>query len=115
MYARVLKSVSLALVVASAALLPVALVAQVVPAAKGAPPADPASKWDIFVGYSYNKPWDTVYPIQLYGGTAAFSFRPEYRGMTESVSYFFNHNWGLQFESGQHDLWTNTGPNPATT
>jgi hypothetical protein len=115
MYARVFKSLSLVLVLAFAALAPVALAAQVVPAAKGAPAADPASKWDIFVGYSYMAPFDTVYPIQIYGGTAKFNFRPEYRGMDESVSYFFSHNWGLQFESGQHDLWTNTGPNPLTT
>jgi hypothetical protein len=115
MYARVLKSVSLVLVLAFAALAPIALFAQAVPAAKGAPPADPASKWDIFVGYSYMWPHDTVYPIQLYGGTAKYNFRSEYRGMTESVSYFFNHNWGLQFESGQHDLWTNSGPNIDTS
>jgi hypothetical protein len=115
MYARVFKSVGLILVTATAALMPVCLGAQVVPAAKGAPVADPASKWDIFVGYSYMRPYDTVNPIQLYGGTAQFSFRPEYRGMSESVSYFFSHNWGVQIESGQHDLWTNTGPNPLTT
>jgi hypothetical protein len=105
MFARVLKSVALVLVVAIVALTPVALVAQKASA------GDPASRWDIFIGYSFMKPYETVYPIQPAGGTAAFSFKPEIRGLSESVSYFFNHNVGLQFESGQHDLFTDTDPN----
>ena len=109
MYARFFKSVCLVLVLGFAALVPVSLVAQVVPAAKGTPAETPPSKWDIFVGYSYVSPRDTVYPIQLYGGTAPFSFKPESRGLTESVAYFFNRNVGVQVESGQHDLFTDTG------
>jgi hypothetical protein len=109
MYARFFKSVSLVLVLAIAGLVPVAVAAQVNPAAKGAPAGDPASRWDIFVGYSYFSPHDTVYPIQLYGGTAPFNFKAESRGLTESVTYWFNHNVGVQVESGQHDLFTDTG------
>jgi hypothetical protein len=109
MYARVFKSVSLVLGLAFAALAPVALSAQVAPAAKGTPGGDPASRWDIFVGYSYFSPHDTVTPIQLYGGTQTFNFEAESRGLTESVAYYFSHNVGVQVESGQHDLFTNTG------
>ena len=83
MYARVFKSVSLVLGLAFAALAPVALSAQVAPAAKGTPGGDPASRWDIFVGYSYFSPHDTVTPIQLYGGTQTFNFEAESRGLTE--------------------------------
>ncbi|MGD0858462.1 MAG: hypothetical protein ABR912_04000 [Terracidiphilus sp.] len=53
MYARVKKSVSRVVVLAVAALMPVALVAQVAPSGKGSPSQNDAPKWDIFVGYSF--------------------------------------------------------------
>jgi hypothetical protein len=110
MHARVFKFAYLVLVMAFAVLVPVALVAQVAPAGRGAPAENPPSKWDIFVGYSYFSPHDTVYPIQIYGGIAPFSFKPESKGLTESVAYFFTRNVGVQLESGEHDLFTDTGP-----
>jgi hypothetical protein len=37
------------------------------------------------------------------------SFKIEKTGMIESESYFFNRNVGIQVETAQHDLFTNTG------
>jgi hypothetical protein len=50
-----------------------------------------------------------VYPLQINGTTPAYSFKSDTRGLSESVSYFFNHNVGVQVESGQHDLFKDTG------
>jgi hypothetical protein len=76
--------------------------------AKGNPNA-PAPKWDIFVGYSILDPFGTFYPIQPDGTVLPVSFKIEKTGMLESASYFFKRNVGVSVESGQHDLFTNTG------
>ena len=109
MHTRVTKSVSRVVVLAVAALMPVALAAQVTPSAKGSPPQNDAPKWDIFVGYSFFAPYDTVHALQLNGEILPFNFEVEKKGLTESVSYFYSRHWGIQVESGQHDLFTNTG------
>jgi len=109
MYARVTKSVSRVVVLAVAALMPVALVAQVTPSAKGSPSQNDAPKWDIFVGYSFFAPYETVHALQINGEILPFNFEVEKKGLTESVSYFYSRHWGIQVESGQHDLFTNTG------
>jgi len=109
MYARVTKSVSRVLVLAVAALMPVSLFAQVTAAAKGSPPDSFAPKWDIFIGYSFFAPYDTVQALQPNGQILPFNFEVEKKGLTESVTYFYSRHWGIQVESGQHDLFTNTG------
>jgi hypothetical protein len=110
MYAQVSKSVSRILVLAVAALMPVALAAQdsAKPAAK-TPSDDYASKWDIFLGYSYLAPSTTVNTLQDDGTTTlATKYKASEQGITESVAYYFNRYAGLQFEAGQHDLWVNS-------
>jgi hypothetical protein len=91
------------------ACLPCSLFAQV-SASQGKGNANaPAPKWDIFVGYSMLDPRGTFYPIQPDGSVLPVSFKLEKTGMIESTSYFFNRNVGIQVESAQHDLFTNTG------
>ena len=109
MHARVAKSVSRVLVLAVAALMPVAVFAQVSPAVKGLQPDTPAPKWDIFIGYSFFAPYETVHALQPTGEILPFNFEVEKKGLTESVTYFYSRHWGIQVESGQHDLFTNTG------
>jgi len=109
MFARVTKLLSRVLVLGVASLMPVALSAQATPAAKGAPPEPRAPKWDIFVGYSFFAPYDTVHVLQIDREVLPFNFNPEKRGLTESLSYFYSRHWGIQVESGQHDLFTNSG------
>ena len=109
MYSRVAKSVSRVLVLGVASLMTVALSAQVTPAGKGAPPVAPAPKWDIFIGYSFFAPYETVHALQPNGEILPFNFEVEKKGLTESLSYFYSRHWGIQVESGQHDLFTNTG------
>jgi hypothetical protein len=109
MFARVSKSVCRGLVLAVAALAPAALSAQVTPTASGTPPIYPAPKWDIFIGYSFFAPYDTVHALQPNGEILPFDFEVEKKGLTESVAYFYSRHWGIQVESGQHDLFTDTG------
>jgi hypothetical protein len=91
------------------ACLPCSLFAQV-SASQGKGNANaPAPKWDIFVGYSMLDPGGTFHPIQPDGSVLPVSFKLEKTGMIESASYFFNRNVGIQVESAQHDLFTNTG------
>jgi hypothetical protein len=112
MYARVLKSVSLVLALAFAASASLALSAQDSgkPAAK-AYSDDSASRWDIFGGYSYFAPQDTVTVGQAttVPSTGTFDFKAESRGTTESVNYFFTKHIGVEFESGQDDGYKDTG------
>ena len=74
-----------------------------------APQGESAPKWDIFVGYAYMLPEGTFYPIQQDGSILAISYKSEKVGLVESLTYYFHKNLGLQFDSGQHDLFVNTG------
>jgi hypothetical protein len=97
------------LVLAFVACLPCSLFAQV-SASQGQGNANaPAPKWDIFVGYSVLDPKGTFYPIQPDGSVLPVSFKLEKVGMIESAQYFFTRHVGMQVESAQHDLFTNTG------
>jgi hypothetical protein len=105
MVVRVLKITSCYL--ALICVLSTALVAsaQVIPAAKA--PADViASKWDIFVGYSYLSPKATV-PIsaQFCGscGLTSATYSSVNFGQIVSISRFFNRNVGVQAEVGVHE------------
>jgi hypothetical protein len=91
------------------AFLPCSLFAQVT-ASQGKGNANaPAPKWDIFVGYSMLDPKGTFYPIQPDGSVLPVSFKLEKTGIIESAAYYFNRNVGIQVESAQNDLFTNTG------
>jgi len=132
MLSRDLKSVSRLLALACIVSIPLALCAQdaAKPAAK-APAGDPASKWDIFAGYSYLHPSATVtangtYPINdgvhslaagpahdcIYTGPGTFSCNfgsPDNinLGAILSGAYFFNRYVGVQLEGAYHNYDSN--------
>src|ERR1035437_1966384 len=109
MHSHVLKSMSRVLVLATVAFMPVGLAAQdsTKPAPK-ASAADSPSRWDIFVGYSYLAPKDTVDVLQPNGTTLPFSYKSANYGILGSGAYFFNKYVGAQVEVGAHDMWINS-------
>jgi len=75
-----------------------------------APVNDSASKWDIFAGYSFLAPNATVQGYLKSGlgdgpSQNGVSIMTQKLGSTESITRFFNSNFGLKFDSGQHDLY----------
>ncbi len=100
MYVRVLKSVGLGLVLAVVALVPIALTAQAVPTAKGAPADQSLSKWDIFLGYSALIPNGTINSRNA----PAYGYDAIDWGAIASITRYFNRNVGLQFEGDEHIL-----------
>jgi len=112
MYSRVLKSVSLFIALACVVLTPIALGAQEIakPATK-ASAGDTPSKWDLFAGYSFMAPNSTVdgsaagpHFTPQASGTENGTFKTEKIGTAESVARFFNNNFGVEIDSGQHDV-----------
>jgi len=101
MYFRLSKSVSRVLALAFLALMPIALAAQdsAKPVVK-ADAGDSASKWDIFLGYSYLAPRGTV---------KGYSFNSINYGTIASVSRYFNKNVGVQAEGDVHILLPENG------
>ncbi|MFC5864685.1 hypothetical protein ACFPT7_20420 [Acidicapsa dinghuensis] len=88
-------------VAAAACMLPFAALAQDKPAAK--PPADSASRWDIFLGYSYLAPHGTVEALQPNSGqTLPFSYQSVNWGAIGSGAYYFNRYIGAQAEVSVH-------------
>jgi hypothetical protein len=108
-YSQKFRTMSRVLALAFLAALPYSLGAQVVASQGKGNMTAPAPRWDVFVGYSILDPTGTFYPIQPDGTVLPVSFKLEKKGLLESAAYFFNRNIGLQVESGQHDLFTNTG------
>jgi hypothetical protein len=110
MQSHVLKSVCGVAVLAALSAVPVALTAQSSPSAPK--PAvtygDAPSRGDIFVGYSYLAPHDTVESLQRNGTTLPFSYKSNNWGVLGSGAYYFNKYVGLQTEIGAHDLWVNS-------
>jgi outer membrane protein OmpA-like peptidoglycan-associated protein len=111
MYSHLSKCVTGFLALACVALMPLALGAQdsAKPAAKAAA-TDSASRWDIFLGYSYLKPFYTVNGTLRNGTVLGTPIEAEKVGTVESVARYFNENVGWEINSGQHDLYRNTGP-----
>lgn len=101
MQTRVLRFVGRSLALASLAFLPVALVAQAKPAAKG-PSNDQPSRWDIFAGYSYLAPKGTVTTTTPSGAPVSASYDAVNVGGVVSGAYFFNRYVGVQAEFGIH-------------
>jgi outer membrane protein OmpA-like peptidoglycan-associated protein len=90
--------------------VPLTLAAQVVSPVKASSAGDSASKWDIFVGYGFYSPNATVDGYsetrkQTPGPILPVSFYPEKFGLVESLTRFFTPHLGLEFSSGQHDLF----------
>ncbi|HEY3704148.1 MAG TPA: outer membrane beta-barrel protein [Terracidiphilus sp.] len=114
MQSHVLKSASRVALLAALAAAPVALAAQNAPNPPNAPkPAvtygDAPSRWDIFAGYSYLAPHDTVDVLQRDGTTTLpVQYKANTWGVLGSGAYYFNKYVGLQGEIGAHDLWTNS-------
>jgi len=96
-------------VLAFAVLLPSSLGAQVATSQVKGNPNAPGPRWDIFAGYSMLDPRGTYYPVQPDGSVLPVSFKVEKTGLLEAATFYFTRNVGLQVESGQHDLFTNTG------
>jgi len=102
MHSRVSKSLGWVAVLAFAVVTPLAMAAQ--DAAKPASTAssqDPASKWDIFAGYSYLAPHGTV--VTAGGGYTTVLQSINY-GSILSVARYFNKYVGVQLEADEHIL-----------
>ena len=105
MHARAFKTLSGVLVLACLAVMPIVMVGQAAPAAKGSTDYSP-SRWDIFLGYSYLAPHGTV-DTHFTGGTPiSADYDAVNVGGLFSGSYFFNKNVGVQAEYGLHEWGT---------
>jgi len=104
MFSRVSKSISRTLLLGCVALLPMALAAQDAPkpAAKTAS-EDYASRWDIFLGYSYLAPKGTVNTPLPDGTIYPGSYDAVNIGGIVSGAYYFNRYVGAQAEVGIHE------------
>ena len=107
---RVTKSVVLA-AAAAACLMPACAFAQDKMAPKAAPPPDySASKWDIFVGYSYLAPHGTVdVLLPNTGQVIPVDYKSVNIGEIASATYFFNRYVGATIESGFHEDSSSVG------
>jgi len=103
MQLQLMKFVGRVLALSFAGFLPYSLAAQTKPAAVGVPKDAEASKWDIFLGYSYLKPKPVIIDGEQYHGV-------DYSAMA-SVSRYFNRHVGLTFEGDEHILLPETGNN----
>ena len=112
MHARISKLALPAIALLCVVLAPVALKAQdsAKPAAKAAA-GDSPSRWDIFAGYSFFWPKGTVNGLDQNGLPTSSTYKTNRVGLTESLSYFFNNHLGWQVDSGQHDMFIDTGSN----
>jgi hypothetical protein len=96
MCSRVLKSVSRVLALTFVALMPFALAAQdASKPASNADVTDPATKWDIFGGYSYIAPHGTIVTPQN-GQNLAVPYTAITGGAIVSVARYFNKFVGLE-------------------
>jgi OmpA family len=107
MQSHLLKTVCRAAVLAAMVAVPVALTAQSAPKPTYSY-GDAPSRGDLFLGYSYLSPHDTVETLQQNGTTLPFTYKANTWGLLGSGAYYFNKNVGLQAEIGAHDLWINS-------
>ena len=102
MRSYLIKAVSVALF----SLAPYALLGQ--GAAKGPSYGDSPSRWDIFAGYSYLGPHDTVTVLQPDGTTSDVIYKAIDLGAIVSVARYFNKYVGIQGETSQHHASINS-------
>ncbi len=125
MISRVLNSVSRSLALACVVSIPLALGAQdaAKPAPKAAVSDAPASKWDIFAGYSYLSPSGKVTVSPAICGKCGrtpgtFSYDEQDVGAVVSVARYLNPYVGIQAELGIHEYsggpYDPGGPVPST-
>ncbi len=103
MSSHVLKTMSRVLALAAVAFVPVALSAQASASGKGTTDQPNASKWDIFLGYSYLAPHGTVEVPFPNGTTAPYDYNAVNVGGLFSVARYFNKYVGVQAEFGVHE------------
>ena len=104
------KSVCRVLTLAAVAVTPMALFGQDAPKAQTKPTAgDSPSRWDIFVGYSYLAPKDTVTVKTGPTTTTSADYKAANIGFAENVSYYFTKYVGWTVDSVQHALTTDSG------
>jgi len=101
MFPRVSKCVSCVFALTFAALIPIPLAAQVAASAIGRAPWDnSASKWNIFVGYSYLAPRGKI------AGIPSFALGSTYGqinwGACVSITRYFDKHLGAQVEGDEH-------------
>jgi hypothetical protein len=89
-------------------MLPVAMLSQSAPTARGATNDQP-SRFDIFAGYSYLAPKGTVQVPQGNGTTAPYSYDAVNVGGIFSGAYYFNRFVGIQAEYAVHE-WGSAEP-----
>jgi hypothetical protein len=95
------KYVSCVLALAFVASIPITLAAQVKPSATGRAPWDnSASKWNIFVGYSYLDPNGKIAGTQ--SGAPGSTYGQINWGAILSCARYFNRNLGVQIEGDEH-------------
>ena len=102
---QLMKFVGRALTFSIAGFLPLALAAQSAPAAGGTPSDSDASRWDIFLGYSYLKPKGTL---------DGFTYNSVNYSAIASVTRYFNRHVGLTLEGDEHLLTPENGINTFT-
>jgi outer membrane protein OmpA-like peptidoglycan-associated protein len=111
METRVLKNMGRIFALVSVGMmLPVAMLGQSAPSARGASNNMP-SRWDIFAGYSYLAPKGTVQVPQPNGTVAPFNYDAVNVGGIFSGAYYFNRFVGVQAEYAVHE-WGS--PQPGT-
>ncbi len=108
MQTDLLKSVSRVFSLACFLLMPVVLVAQSGPSARGTTNSNP-SRFDIFAGYSYLSPHGTVSTLTPGGTPVSASYDAVNVGGLVSGAYFFNRFIGIQAEYGIHE-WGDQKP-----
>jgi len=94
------KSIRMVFSVALAALVPVALGAQAAPTNAMTKPADVASRWDIFLGYSYLAPKGQI--PNTTDAEAGHDYGQINWGGIISFARYFNNYVGLQLEVDEH-------------
>jgi hypothetical protein len=110
MHSHVLKSLSRVLALTMVAFVPIGLAAQdsAKPASKAVPSEDSPSRWDIFAGYSYLAPKDTVEVLQPDSVTVLpEQYKSLNYGAIASGAYFFNKYVGATVEVGTHGTFSN--------
>ena len=102
MHSRVLKSMSRVVTLAMAAFIPIALSAQAAPSTKGNASDQYASRYDIFLGYSYLAPKGTVETPVPSGTPVPLTYSAINEGAIGSGAYFFNRFVGAVGEYANH-------------
>ncbi|MGB6973121.1 MAG: OmpA family protein [Terracidiphilus sp.] len=104
MYSQTVKTLCRVLALACAVTVPAAMMAQDAssPATKMASANDSPSHWDIFLGYSYLSPKDTVQTTLPDGTTQDLDYTAINKGAIESAAYYFNNYVGVEAIGDEH-------------